>query len=143
MATTYKEDVVQWAREQAEFIRLGHFDKLDLEHIAEEIDDVGKSEYRELSNRMALLISHLLKWKFQPVRRCTSWQKTIKEQRKGIERRLTRTPSLKTDFYDLEWFADAWSDGFMMATNETGIDDMPNSPIWALDDIICSDFWPD
>jgi len=40
----------------------GQFHLLDLEHIAEEIEDVGKSEQRELATRMAILGCHLLKW---------------------------------------------------------------------------------
>ncbi len=48
-------------------------------NIAEEIEDVGKSEQRELASRMAVLIAHLLKWKYQPSRhRGTSRERTIK-----------------------------------------------------------------
>ena len=73
MNTNYETDVVAWANEQARLIRAGKFDQLDLEHLAEEIEDVGKSEQRELASRMAVLLMHLLKWKFQPERRSKSW----------------------------------------------------------------------
>ncbi len=73
MNTSYESDVVAWAKEQAAFIRAGHFDQLDLAHIAEEIEDVGKSEQRELASRMAVLLAHILQWKFQPQKRCMSW----------------------------------------------------------------------
>jgi len=66
MSTGYEQDVVAWATEQADHIRCGRFDLLDIGHLAEEIEDVGKSEQRELANRMALLLSHLLKWQHQP-----------------------------------------------------------------------------
>ena len=56
MSTAYKTDIIAWANEQAAFIRAGRFDLLDLENIAEEIEDVGKSEQRELENRMAILL---------------------------------------------------------------------------------------
>ena len=59
---TYQSDVIAWANEQAAFIRAGRFDMLDLEQIADEIEDVGKSEQREFANRMALLLAHLVKW---------------------------------------------------------------------------------
>ena len=62
MTTTYETDIIAWANEQAAFIRAGKFDLLDIEHIAEEIEDVGKSEKRELASRMAVLLMHLLKW---------------------------------------------------------------------------------
>jgi len=44
----YEDDVIAWAAEQASLLREGRFDQLDREHVAEEIEDVGKSEQREL-----------------------------------------------------------------------------------------------
>ncbi len=69
VVTDYETDVVAWASEQARLIRAGRFDLVDREHIAEEIEDVGKSEQRELATRMAALLAHLLKWQHQPERR--------------------------------------------------------------------------
>lgn len=66
MNTSYKTDVVAWANEQASLLRASRFDKLELSHIAEEIKDVGKREQREWGRRMAVLLAHILKWKFQP-----------------------------------------------------------------------------
>jgi len=43
---TYETDVVTWAEEQVRLLRAGRFDLLDIEHIVEEIEDVGKSEQR-------------------------------------------------------------------------------------------------
>ena len=63
---TYEKDIIAWANEQAKLLRAGQFGQLDIEHIAEEIEDVGKSEQRELASRMAILLAHLLKWQFQP-----------------------------------------------------------------------------
>lgn len=51
MAATYEADIVAWASEQAQLVRAGRFELLDLEHIAEEIEDVGKSEQRALASR--------------------------------------------------------------------------------------------
>jgi hypothetical protein len=73
MATKYETDVVAWANEQAAFLRAGDFSALDIEHNADEVEDVGKSEQRELETRLALLLCHLLKWQFQPQRRGASW----------------------------------------------------------------------
>ena len=88
MSVAYKQDIVAWANEQAAYIRAGRFDMLDLENIAEEIEDVGKSEQRELESRMAVLIAHLLKWQYQPTHRGVSWELTIKDQRRMVLRRL-------------------------------------------------------
>lgn len=122
MSTSYEADVVAWAKEQSELIRNGRFDQLDLTHIAEEIEDVGKSEQRELAHRMSILLMHLLKWEFQPARRRNSWASTIREQRKAISRRLTKTPSLSKSLTEPDWAEDTWLDARNDATKETGIE---------------------
>ncbi|MRR56619.1 MAG: DUF29 family protein [Deltaproteobacteria bacterium] len=53
MATQYGEDVIRWAEKQAQLLRFGNLDQLDIEHIAEEIDDVGTCEVRDLSSRIS------------------------------------------------------------------------------------------
>lgn len=73
MKTSYEADVVAWANEQAALLRAGRFDQLDLANIAEEIEDVGKSEKRELASRISVLLAHLLKWKYQPNLRSSSY----------------------------------------------------------------------
>jgi hypothetical protein len=82
--TPYEKDVILWSQEQARALRARDFSKLDIEHLADEIEDVGKSEERELANRMAILLTHLLKWRFQPERRSASWRRTINHQRERV-----------------------------------------------------------
>lgn len=145
MASTYETDVVAWANEQAALLRSGNLSALDIEHIAEEIEDVGKSEQRELASRMAVLLAHLLKWEFQSERRNPSWSATIKVQRKDIAIRLRKTPSLNCVLTDPDWIDLAWADGRMVATKETGIglDIFPESCHWTMQQVISNEFWPD
>ena len=53
----YEKDVVRWAQEQARLLREGDFAHLDIEHIADEIEDVGKADKRELASRTAWLLA--------------------------------------------------------------------------------------
>lgn len=46
MGVSYEQDIIAWVNEQDRLIRAGHFDLLDLEHITEEIEDVGKQRNR-------------------------------------------------------------------------------------------------
>ena len=73
---TYEHDIKAWANEQARLVRAGRFDLLDVEHIAGVIEDVGKSEQRELASRMVVLLAHLLKWAHQPERKGPLCQST-------------------------------------------------------------------
>jgi hypothetical protein len=140
---TYNQDIVAWAQEQAGFIRAGRFELLDLEHIADEIDDVGKSEARELASRMAVLMAHLLKWQYQPERRSTSWALTIREQRKRILIRLKKTPSLKAYFIADDRFDDAYLDARLIAEKETGLEEFPASCHWSIDQALAEDWLPE
>jgi hypothetical protein len=65
---------------------------------------VGNSEQRKLVNRRVLLPAHLHRWQKRSGRRSASWQVTIRNQRRGIARRLKETPSLRSKLAD----PDSW-----------------------------------
>ena len=142
---SYDSDVIAWANEQARLLREGLFSQLDIEHIADEIEDVGKSEKRELRNRMAVLLAHLLKWQHQPERQGNSWRRTIKTQREEVAECLVDTPSLKPDIENPKWWEKTWADALTLATNETGLsfDTFPEECPWTFKQITDADFWPD
>jgi Domain of unknown function DUF29 len=142
MATKYDDDVIAWANEQAALLRAGKFTALDIEHIADEVEDVGKSEQRELASRMALLLAHLVKWRFQPERRGTSWETTIRNQRKAVAMRLRKTLSLKADMADSDWWDVAWGDAVYQAEKETGLKDLPSACPWSPDQVMDAGFLP-
>jgi hypothetical protein len=118
----YETDIVAWAQEQVALLRAGNLAQLDLKHIAEEIEDVGKSEQRELANRLSVLLAHLLKWQFQASKRSKSWQSTIKTQRREVMYLLAQAPSLKAKFADAEWFGIVWAKAKNLSEAETGLD---------------------
>jgi hypothetical protein len=138
---TYEQDIVAWSQEQAALIRAGRFDRLDLQHIAEEIEDVGKSEQRELTSRMSVLLGHLLKWQYQPERRGASWRKTIAAQRKELAYNLDETPSLRAKLAEPRWIDVVWSKGAALAASETGLDCFPETCVWSMDDEILNPSW--
>lgn len=90
MGARYEEDVVLWSQEQARALRERDFSKLDIEHLAEEIEDVGKSEKRELANRMAVVKSvlHDADW------RRDAWLDAIRRaaNETGLDEIAFRTP---------------------------------------------------
>src|SRR5689334_12603416 len=96
-AHLYDTDFAEWTRHNAELLRSGRTHEADLEHIAEEIEDMGKRERRSLHNRCVRLIEHLLKWDYQPERRGSSWTRTIVLQRRAIRRLLEDNPSFRPD----------------------------------------------
>ena len=144
-ATSYDKDVILWSQEQARLLRAGRFAELDIEHLADEIEDVGKSEKRELASRMAILLAHLLKWRSQLENRSKSWRATIVVQRKRIALALKETPSLKSVMRDPRWQEGVWLDAVAQAQKETGLaaEDLPEACPWTMEQAADQDFWPE
>ncbi|WHN64882.1 DUF29 domain-containing protein [Cysteiniphilum sp. QT6929] len=92
--TLYDRDFYAWTMQTVKALREKAFDKVDIEHLVEEVESMGKSDFRELKSRLIVLIAHLLKWEYQESQRSTSWQGTIREQRNSIEDVLEDSPSL-------------------------------------------------
>jgi hypothetical protein len=141
---SYETNIVAWANEQAWLVRNKKFELLNIEQIAEEIEDVGKSEQRELASRMAVLLCHLLKWQYQPARQGASWKAAIKTQRERVKRRLNQTPSLKKCLTDSEWLADAWDDARDATEKkiEISYEKFPEQCSWTIEDILSDNWFP-
>ncbi len=115
----YEKDFYAWTQKQAALLRAGKLSEIDIAHLAEEIDSMGRSEKRELISRLTILLLHLLKWDYQPERRGTSWEATIAVQRDDIADLLTDNSSLRAGL-DAALGA-AYRKAVLMAVAETGL----------------------
>jgi hypothetical protein len=143
LTALYEKDFHAWASQSAELIRAGHLEQLDLEHLAEELEDMSASRQQQLESRLKVLLGHLLKWQYQPVLRGRSWQATIKEQRFSIARLLQRNPSLKSKWD--ETLFDAYRLGILLAVRETNLDEatFPRDCPYTQQQILSDDYWPE
>ena len=87
----YEEDETAWLEAIADLIREGRYAELDYPHLAEFLTDMAKRDRREVESRLAVLITHVLKWTYQPDKRTRSWRATIIEQRHELDRNLGRS----------------------------------------------------
>lgn len=142
MSTAYEDDVVAWADEQVALLRSGQWALLDIEHIAEEIEDMNISHRHQLGHRMAILMGHLLKWQYQPERHGASWIKTIREQRERIASLLKKMPSLRHLLDDPEWNQEIWADALSAAILQAGLSDLPEARPWSLEQVLALDYLP-
>jgi hypothetical protein len=139
----YDEDFFAWANEQAGLLREGRLSEADIEHIAEEIESMGKSEKRELVNRLRIRLLHLLKWQFQPSRRGASWEGSIINTRDELEDHLHDNPSLKSQTADA--LGSAYRRAVLDAVAETGLAKTNFPPVcpWGYDEIMDPNFYPE
>lgn len=139
----YDTDFYAWATQQAALLRAGKLSAADVEHIAEEIESMGKTEQRELENRLTVLLLHLLKWQFQPTRRGASWEATVRVQRRDLARHIDRNPSLKAHISEATSYA--YENAKIEAAAETGLPEptFPTECPWSFDRIMDAGFWPE
>jgi len=141
MGSLYEQDLVAWTEQQASLLRAGRLDAIDAEHLAEEIESLGASQRREMRNRLARLLQHLLKWHFQPDLRSRSWATTIRVQRDELAAVLDDSPSLRTALPDV--LPRAWQLGRGWALQETGLLDLPDACPWPLEQVLAQEFLPE
>jgi hypothetical protein len=101
-STLYDEDFFAWAKQQAEALRAaaraGSNLKLDWENLAEEIEDLGKSNARGLRAHMMRIVQHFVKLEHSPaVDPRSGWRRSIRLARFQIETLLKDNPSLRRE----------------------------------------------
>ncbi|MEQ1636132.1 MAG: DUF29 domain-containing protein [Methylococcales bacterium] len=140
---SYDKDFYSWTYEQAALLRNGQFKDLDIANLIEEIEAMGRSEKRELESRLTVLLLHLLKWKYQEVRRGRSWQLSIDEQRIQFNKTLKDNPGLKPLLDEL--IKDAYKLAVIKAAQETKISKsiFPECCPWTLIQLMDEMFYPD
>ncbi len=139
-ADLYDADFAEWAVRNAELLRSRHFDDADLEHIAEEIEDLGKSRLRVLESAMIQIMLHLLKYEKQPAKRSRSWLTSIGKQRVKIGRIVRESPSLRSRLPEV--LTECYSDAVKLASLETGIApaDFPEACPFSVEMLLDEDF---
>jgi len=138
----YQKDYYGWLQENVRLIRERKFSEIDTENLIEELESMGKSEKRELSSRLTLLLMHLLKWQYQTVKRSTSWRNTIAVQRIDVRELLEDSPSLRNEVSDR--IETAYEKAKLAAEVETGIEkqNFPAACPFSFEQILDENFLP-
>ncbi|MFM8258800.1 MAG: DUF29 domain-containing protein [Vulcanococcus sp.] len=132
-ASLHERDFYGWVQQQCAALRDHNSGQLDWDGLQEELEALGRQEYRELVSRLAVLLGHLLTWQVQPERRSRSWFLSIREQRRAITRLLAQNPSLRAKADD------AMNDGFeagvdlVLRETDLSLRMLPQHSAWSLD----------
>lgn len=140
----YDEDFVLWLDFQAVLLRQGRVHELDLENLAEEVESIGRSDKREVYNRLTVLLAHLLRYQFQPDKCTRSWLSTIREQRRQLRLVFQDSPSLAKN-YAPGAFGNTYHDARQDTSDETGlsVDAFPETCLYTLAQVLDEDFLPE
>lgn len=89
-AALYEQDFYLWIERQADLLRKGRFRDLDLEHLIEEVEDLGVNLRNAVTSRTREIILHLLKLQYSPaVEPRGGWRENVGKQRDDLELELT------------------------------------------------------
>jgi hypothetical protein len=139
----YDTDILTWSERQAALLRrlaaggLANDAELDWPNIAEEIDDVGRSELRSCRSLLRQALRHMLKAQAWPLSRdAPTWRADAVDFRRQAKDAFT--PSMRQKINVADLYADA-----LAALPET-IDDQPPLPVEpecrvTLDDLLSGD----
>jgi hypothetical protein len=117
--TLYDNDLQLWIEQTIQQLQNHEFESLDIEHLIEELVDLGKSEKNTLRSNLKILLAHLLKLKIQhdaPDSMKGSWYSSVVEHRQRVLDNLADTPSLKS--FLVEAIEKAYPDARKVAIKE-------------------------
>ena len=133
----YDTDYGLWLASQIDSIRSHRWDDLDIDNLIEELEGLNRSNKRELYSYLVVILTHLLKWEYQPQARSGSWESSIINGRNRIQRLFQEQPSLKP--YVAEIVQQAHQEAILLASKETKLSmdafpaNCPYLPIQILD----------
>ncbi|MGH6897845.1 MAG: DUF29 domain-containing protein [Geminicoccaceae bacterium] len=139
----YERDFYLWLEQQASRLREGRLEELDVANLLEEIEDMARSEKRAIETNLTVLLTHLLKYVFQPGQRSRSWRGSIVEHRRRLRKLIRESPSLRP--YAREMYAECYADGCEQAAAESGLPPrtFPAEPPFTLEQALEPGFLPE
>jgi hypothetical protein len=105
--TLYDRDLQAWLTDTVTKIKAQEFDRVDWQHVIEEIEGLAGRDRAEVQSRLRVLLAHLLKRLYvDSAYDYRGWENTIREQRRQLETLLEQSPSLRSflsDVFPKEW----------------------------------------
>jgi Domain of unknown function DUF29 len=140
----YDTDFYAWTQAQAAALRATHVAALDIEHLAGEVEDLGRAVRKGIASQLERLLLHLLKWRYDPAtdpRRL--WRITIRHARREIADELAENRSLRG--YPAARLATAYQHAREDAADDTGLAlaTFPETCPWTIEQVLDAGFWPE
>lgn len=140
----YQNDVYRWTEQQAELLRKGRLEDLDVANLAEEIEDLGANLRNTVFSRTEQIIRHLLKLEYsmadEPRR---LWRRSVRDQRDELDLRLTGTlRNLLEDTLPTRYARARRRANEDLAEHKEQVN-LPAACPYSLDEILAHDWFPE
>jgi hypothetical protein len=138
LPSLYLRDETSWLETMAQLVAERRFDEIDCENLSAYLSDMARRDRREVFSRLVVLLAHVLKWEYQPEKRCGSWRGTILTQRREL-RLLLESGTLRN--HAIASLAQAYQDAREQAAaeSELPIGTFPAEWAGSLDELIARD----
>jgi hypothetical protein len=139
----YSADFNAWIAQTTQLLREHRWPEIDVTHLIEEVENLGKSERREIASQLTRLLLHLLKWQYQPQRRSDSWLDAITDARTQIELAIEDSPSLRS--YPAEQLEESYQRACRQAAKQTSIEVLmfPDACPYSPELVLAEDWLPE
>ena len=145
--TSYEDDIYAWSQAQAAVLRRLAAtrrdlpNELDLEHVAEEIEDVGKSEVRTVESFLELLLRHLLKVASAPeARPGRHWRGEIDIQHRALRKDLKRSMFQLIELDDVWRTAKLRAEKALEENGDALVEGLPPAAPFELEEFLANSF---
>ena len=147
---SYEGDFYAWTQDQARLLRsVGGLsdNRLDREHLAEEIEDLGKSERDAVRSQVRRILEHFLKLQFSPAQAPRyDWMASIADARSVLSDKLSPTLLRDAEATLARLYADARRQA-VLALIKFGEENAANSLTtqcpFSLDEVLRDDWYPE
>lgn len=145
----YEEDFYAWTQYQADVLRKSRRadNRLDREHIAEEIEDLGKSQRNAVRSQVRHIIEHLLKLAYSPAAEPRfGWMRSIAEARATLRDDISRSLGRDAETLLPDLYRDARRQAVLGLQEHAEYDaatSLPAACPYTLDQITADDWYPD
>jgi hypothetical protein len=151
MSDLYERDFYAWTRQQARELRrlksLRLNTGLDLDHLAEEVRDLGNEQLFAVQSQTERLIEHLLKLQYSVHERPRrQWMISVNSARAEIARRLTKGLRAKLAASIPELYGVARRNAALALEDYGELEvarELPPACPYTLDGLLDRDWWPE
>jgi hypothetical protein len=138
MPDLYDSDFYAWTQQQAKAIRIGAWDEIDRNHLAEEIESLPRSDAHRLWQHLRELMVWLLAWAYAPEQRSAHphWHMRIVNERCEIEVIVNVWSNLAANVERV--LPKAYAQGREVAAEETGLplETFPEAYPWTAEQVL-------
>jgi len=143
-ADLYETDYYRWLEEQAELLREGRIEDIDVANLIEEFEELAVSERASVESHAETIVEHLLKLQYSPAERPRrGWRLTVTRHRGRLSKRLTATLRTHLEGSLGDAFKDARRAAIIgLEVDRVPADQLPAACPYSLDQILDPDWLP-